>query len=72
MPFGSLYNLLHPSSQMLQQHLDENGRPQAPPTISLRQALRFALDIAKAMEFLHSPELKVPNFRLNSKHVLVS
>ncbi|KAM7537931.1 hypothetical protein Aperf_G00000079042 [Anoplocephala perfoliata] len=71
MPFGSLYNLLHPSSQMQQQQMDENGRPQAPPTISLRQALRFALDIAKAMEFLHSPELKVPNFRLNSKHVLI-
>ncbi|KAM3174378.1 hypothetical protein ACTXT7_010656 [Hymenolepis weldensis] len=70
MPFGSLYNLLHPSSQQ-QQQLDENGQPQAPPTISLRQSLRFALDIAKAMEFLHSPELKVPNFRLNSRHVLV-
>ncbi|VUZ51784.1 unnamed protein product [Hymenolepis diminuta] len=70
MPFGSLYSLLHPSPRQ-QQQLDENGQPQAPPTISLRQALRFALDIAKAMEFLHSPELKVPNFRLNSRHVLV-
>lgn len=70
MPFGSLYSLLHPSPQQ-QQQLDENGHQQSPPVISLRQALRFALDIARAMEFLHLPELKVPNFRLNSKHVLV-
>ncbi|KAL5971439.1 hypothetical protein TSMEX_000771 [Taenia solium] len=73
MPFGSLYSLLHPlpQSHQQQQHLDEHGHPQPPPVVSLRQALRFALDIAKAMEFLHSPELKVPNFRLNSRHVLV-
>uniref|UniRef100_A0A5K3ETA1 Ribosomal RNA-processing protein 8 n=1 Tax=Mesocestoides corti TaxID=53468 RepID=A0A5K3ETA1_MESCO len=71
MPFGTLYNLLHPPPPGPQQILDENAHPHEPPVVSLRQALRFALDIAKAMEFLHTPELKVPNFRLNSRHVLI-
>ncbi|KAL7054698.1 hypothetical protein AAHC03_025822 [Spirometra sp. Aus1] len=70
MPHGSLFSLLHPPQSQHQQDTDE-GETRAPPFVSLKQCFRFALDIAKAMEFLHSPELKVPNFRLNSKHVLV-
>ncbi|BHF62690.1 hypothetical protein SprV_0200567500 [Sparganum proliferum] len=70
MPHGSLFSLLHPPQSQHQQDPGE-GETRAQPFVSLKQCFRFALDIAKAMEFLHSPELKVPNFRLNSKHVLV-
>ncbi|CAL8087043.1 unnamed protein product [Calicophoron daubneyi] len=65
MQYGSLFDVLHHT-------LDISGDgTQGTVEISQRQALRFAVDIAKAMEFLHTPELKVPNFRLNSKHVMV-
>ena len=40
--------------------------------VDANQALRFALDIAKGMEFLHTMEPMVPNMLLNSKHVMVS
>ncbi|CAH8623371.1 unnamed protein product [Dicrocoelium dendriticum] len=65
MQYGSLYDVLHQSVD-----LDGSGN-MGLMDISLRQALKFAVDIAKGMEFLHTPELKVPNFRLNSKHVMV-
>lgn len=73
MPHGSLFSLLHPPQSQQQQASDDGAGGEAcvAPFISLKQCFRFALDIAKAMEFLHSPELKVPNFRLNSKHVLI-
>ena len=35
------------------------------------QALRFALDVARGMEFLHSMEPLIPNLTLNSKHIMV-
>ena len=35
------------------------------------QALRFALDVARGMEFLHSMEPMIPSLTLNSKHVMV-
>lgn len=56
MPFGSLYNVLHGETGIV---VDQN------------QALRFALDIARGMEFLHSLEPMVPNLHLNSKHVMI-
>lgn len=62
MQYGSLFDVLHQPME---------SADEGPFEISQRQALRFAVDIAKAMEFLHSPELKVPNFRLNSKHVMI-
>ncbi|CAH8554461.1 unnamed protein product [Heterobilharzia americana] len=62
MQYGSLFDVLHQPGEV-----NMNGVTE----ISHRQALRFAVDIAKGMEFLHSPELKVSNFRLNSKHVMV-
>ena len=40
--------------------------------VDVHQALKFAVDIAKGMEFLHSMEPVIPNLALNSKHVLVS
>ena len=46
----------------------------SPPDIVVdqNQSLRFAIDIARGMEFLHSMEPMVPNFVLTSKHVMVS
>ncbi|XP_064607588.1 integrin-linked protein kinase-like isoform X2 [Liolophura sinensis] len=56
MPFGSLFNVLHGETGIV---VDQN------------QALRFALDIARGMEFLHSLEPMIPNFHLTSKHVMI-
>lgn len=39
--------------------------------VDVHQALKFAVDIAKGMEFLHSMEPMIPNLALNSKHILV-
>jgi len=39
--------------------------------VDQNQALRFALDVARGMEFLHSMEPLIPNLTLNSKHVMV-
>lgn len=65
MQYGSLFDVLHQRTDTVS---DGNvGTVEVSP----RQAMRFAVDIAKAVEFLHSPELKVSNFRLNSKHVMV-
>ena len=40
--------------------------------VDQNQALRFAIDIARGMEFLHTLEPGVPNLVLTSKHVMVS
>ncbi|XP_029648883.1 integrin-linked protein kinase isoform X1 [Octopus sinensis] len=56
MVHGSLYNVLHGETDIV---VDQN------------QALRFALDIARGMEFLHSMEPMIPNIALNSKHVMI-
>ena len=39
--------------------------------VDQNQALRFAIDVAQGMEFLHTLEPAIPNFHLNSKHVMV-
>lgn len=39
--------------------------------VDTAQALRFALDIAKGMSFLHSLEKTIPTFNLNSHHVMI-
>ena len=39
--------------------------------VDQNQALRFALDIARGMEFLHTMEPLIPNLTLSSKHVMV-
>lgn len=35
------------------------------------QAVKFALDIASGMAFLHTLEPMVPRLHLNSKHIMV-
>ena len=39
--------------------------------VDQNQSLRFAMDIARGMAFLHTIEPAVPNFLLTSKHVMV-
>lgn len=56
MPYGSLYNVLHGEIDIV---VDQN------------QALRFAIDIAKGIEYLHSLDPLIPNFCLTSKHVMI-
>jgi len=56
MRFGSLYNVLHQSTNI---------------TVDTAQALRFAYDIVKGMAYFHNLE-RVPNYYyLNSHHVMV-
>lgn len=57
MPRGSLHDLLHGA---------------AGPVVDTAQAVRFALDIARGMAFLHSLERIIPEYHLNSYHVMVS
>lgn len=56
-PFGSLFNVLHQSKSLV---------------VDTQQALKFALDIARGMAFLHSLNPMVPRLYLNSFHVLIS
>ncbi|XP_064636791.1 integrin-linked protein kinase-like isoform X2 [Lineus longissimus] len=56
MPYGSLFNVLHEETGIV---VDQN------------QALRFAIDIARGMEFLHTLDPAIPNIYLTSKHVMV-
>jgi integrin-linked kinase len=57
LPNGSLFRLLH----------EETGGL----VVDNAQALRFALDIARGMAFLHSIERITPQYHLNSFHVMV-
>lgn len=57
MPRGSLYDLLHSAAGVV---------------VDTSQAIRFATDIAKGMAYLHSLERIIPEFFLNSLHVMVS
>lgn len=56
MPRGSLYDLLHGAAGVV---------------VDTAQAVRFALDIARGMAYLHSLERIVPRYYLNSYHVMV-
>lgn len=56
MQLGSLYNVLHESKARI---------------VDNQQALKFALDIARGMAFLHSLNPMVPRLYLNSYHVLI-
>jgi integrin-linked kinase len=56
MPRGSLYDLLHSAAGVV---------------VDTAQAIRFALDIAKGMAYLHSLERIIPEYFLNSFHVMV-
>lgn len=57
MPHGSLYSVLH----------ENHGGM----VVDTAQAIRFALDVARGMAFLHSLEKQLPNLTLSSKHVMV-
>lgn len=57
MPRGSLHDLLHGAAGVV---------------VDTSQAVRFALDIARGMAFLHSLERIIPEYHLNSYHVMVS
>ena len=39
--------------------------------VDTAQALRFAVDVARGMAFLHSLERIIPQYHLNSRHVMV-
>ncbi|CAD5120373.1 DgyrCDS8945 [Dimorphilus gyrociliatus] len=56
MPFGSLYNVIHGESGLV---IDNN------------QAIKFELDIAKGMHYLHNLDPPIINFNLTSKHVMI-
>lgn len=54
--YGSLFSVLHEQSELI---------------IDLNQATSFAIHIAKGMEYLHNMEPMIPNFHLNSKHIMI-
>lgn len=54
--YGSLYHVLHESSNFV---------------VDQGQALKFAIDIARGMAFLHTLDPPIPRLYLNSKHILV-
>jgi integrin-linked kinase len=56
MPGGSLYTVLHEGTGVV---------------VDTVQALRFALDVARGMAFLHSLERIIPEYHLNSRHIMV-
>ncbi|XP_034024252.1 integrin-linked protein kinase [Thalassophryne amazonica] len=56
MPYGSLYNVLHEGTNFV---------------VDQTQAVKFALDIACGMAFLHTLEPMIPRHYLNSKSVMI-
>uniref|UniRef100_A0AAQ5X278 Scaffold protein ILK n=1 Tax=Amphiprion ocellaris TaxID=80972 RepID=A0AAQ5X278_AMPOC len=56
MPYGSLYNVLHEGTNVV---------------VDQTQAVKFALDIACGMAFLHTLEPMIPRHYLNSKSVMI-
>ncbi|KAI5701256.1 hypothetical protein M8J76_012507 [Diaphorina citri] len=56
MAWGSLYALLHEGAGIV---------------VDFAQALRFAVDVARGMAFLHSLERIIPQYQLNSRHVMI-
>ncbi len=57
MPYGSLYHILHESAGVV---------------VDTHQAIKFAIDVARGMAFLHTLNPLIPRFRLSSKHVMAS
>ncbi|XP_076367402.1 scaffold protein ILK-like [Tachypleus tridentatus] len=56
MPYRSLYAVLHEGTGIV---------------VDTSQALKFAIDIARGMAFLHSLDPMIPRFYLNSRHVMI-
>ena len=57
MPHGSLYHVLHERTGIV---------------VDTHQALKFAIDIARGMAFLHTLDPLIPRLYLSSKHVMVN
>ncbi|KGL73977.1 Integrin-linked protein kinase, partial [Tinamus guttatus] len=56
MPYGSLYNVLHEGTNFV---------------VDQMQAVKFALDIARGMAFLHTLEPLIPRHHLNSRSIMI-
>uniref|UniRef100_A0A452SMF7 Scaffold protein ILK n=1 Tax=Ursus americanus TaxID=9643 RepID=A0A452SMF7_URSAM len=56
MPYGSLYNVLHEGTNFV---------------VDQSQAVKFALDMARGMAFLHTLEPLIPRHALNSRSVMI-
>uniref|UniRef100_A0AAY4AB02 Scaffold protein ILK n=1 Tax=Denticeps clupeoides TaxID=299321 RepID=A0AAY4AB02_9TELE len=56
MPYGSLFNVLHEGTNFV---------------VDQTQAVKFALDIACGMAFLHTLEPMIPRHNLNSRSVMI-
>lgn len=56
MPWGSLYTLLHEGTGVV---------------VDTAAALRLAVDVARGMAFLHSLERIIPQYHLNSRHIMI-
>lgn len=57
MKYGSLYHVLHDSSSLI--------------SVDYYQGLKFAIEIARGMAFLHSLDPLIPRLYLNSRHVMI-
>lgn len=81
MPHGSLFNYLHEhkgkSFLLLLVHIGYVflilllGLLQLDIQINFNRSIDISCHIAKGMEFLHNLDPMIPNFHLNSKHVMV-
>ncbi|XP_067889059.1 integrin-linked protein kinase [Heterodontus francisci] len=56
MPYGSLYNVLHEGTNFV---------------VDQTQAVKFALDIARGLAFLHTLEPLIPRHYVNSKSIMI-
>uniref|UniRef100_A0A4W3GSP7 Integrin-linked kinase n=1 Tax=Callorhinchus milii TaxID=7868 RepID=A0A4W3GSP7_CALMI len=56
MPYGSLYNVLHEGTNFV---------------VDQTQAVKFALDIARGLAFLHTLEPLIPRHHINSKSIMI-
>lgn len=56
LPNGSLYSVLHQDTSIV---------------VDTAQALKFSLEIARGMAFIHSLDKLIPNLYLSSKHVMI-
>nr|XP_020647611.1 integrin-linked protein kinase isoform X2 [Pogona vitticeps] len=56
MPYGSLYNVLHEGTNFV---------------VDQAQAVKFALDVARGMAFLHTLEPLIPRHYLNSRSIMI-
>ncbi|KAK2716178.1 integrin-linked protein kinase homolog pat-4-like [Artemia franciscana] len=56
MEYGSLFTVLHDRTDIV---------------VDTAKAIKFAIDVARGMAFLHTLEKSLPDYRLSSKHILI-